>query len=66
MNNMDIDTLKRKEVLTSDEAKAVCETDSKWAKEYLFHNAWSDTYLNLAVYSEADKEEFDFRREMGF
>ena len=32
----------------------------------LFHSSWNNTYLNLNVYSEVEKEEFDLRKEMGF
>jgi len=32
----------------------------------LFHNFWDNTYLNLNVYSEVDKEEYDLRKEIGF
>jgi hypothetical protein len=38
----------------------------KQAKEYLLYNEWTDTWLNLNVYSEADKEEYDLQREIGF
>lgn len=60
-----IEILKSKELLTAEEAKLVFKADLKWASEYLFHNFWNNTYLNLDVYSEADKEEFDLRKEMG-
>ena len=60
-----IEILKSKELLTAEEAKLVFKADLKWASEYLFHNFWNNTYLNLDVYSEVDKEEFDLRKEMG-
>lgn len=31
----------------------------------MFYHGWNGTYLNLDVYSEVDKEEFDLRKEMG-
>jgi hypothetical protein len=55
-----------KEVLTAEEAQLVKEFMPKQAEAYLFHNDWNNTYLNLNVYSEVEKEEFDLRREMGF
>lgn len=63
--NSQIEILKSKELLTAEEAKLVFNADPKWAGQYLFHNFWNNTYLNLDVYSEADKEEFDLRVEMG-
>jgi hypothetical protein len=36
------------------------------AKAHLFYHSWNNTYLNLNVYSEVEKENFDFRREMGY
>jgi hypothetical protein len=38
----------------------------KMATEYLFHNSWNNTYLNLNVYSEVEKEEYDLRKEIGY
>jgi len=63
---MNIQELKQKEVLTADEAKAVMKADLKWADKYLSHNFWNNTYLNIDVYSERDKEEYDFRMERGY
>lgn len=60
-----INELKKKEVLTAEEAKAVKKADLKWADQFLFHNFWNNTYLNLDVYSEADKEANDLRKEIG-
>jgi hypothetical protein len=36
------------------------------AKEYLFHNSWNNTWLNLNVYSEVEKERHDLAMEQGF
>lgn len=63
MNQIEI--LKRKEVLTAEEAKIVCKADLRWADQYLFHKLWDNTYLNLAAYTESDKEEYDLQREIG-
>jgi hypothetical protein len=32
----------------------------------LFHNSWNNTWLNLNVYSEVEKEKRDLAMEMGF
>jgi hypothetical protein len=55
-----------KEVLTQEERDFCMQVMPKMAKAYLFHNSWNNTYLNLQVYSEVEKEKFDLRREMGF
>lgn len=60
-----IDELKKKEILTAKEALAVKKADLKWADQFLFHNWWNNTYLNLDVYSEVDKEAHDLRKEIG-
>jgi hypothetical protein len=62
---MNVQELKQKEVLTADEAKVVMKADLKWADTYLFHNFWDNTYLNLAVYSEAEHHERVYRMECG-
>ena len=61
-----IEILKGKEVLTAEEAKTVKKADLKWADQFLFHNFWNNTYLNLDVYSEVEKERYDLRKEIGF
>jgi hypothetical protein len=38
----------------------------KMAEAYLFHNTQNNTYLNLNVYSEVEKENYDLQREMGY
>ena len=47
--------------------------DPKSANEYLFYHKWNmgnheykNTWLNLNVYSERDKEEHDLRAELGY
>ncbi len=55
-----------KEVLTQEERDIVMEYWPAMGKEFLFHNSWNNTYLNLNVYSEAEKEERDFRIELGY
>ena len=54
-----------KEVLTQEERDMCMQLMPKMAEAYLFHNPWDNTYLNLKVYSEVEKEEYDLRREMG-
>lgn len=55
-----------KEVLTAEEADLCFQLMPAKAKAHLFHNSWNNTYLNLNVYSEVEKEEYDFRKEIGF
>ena len=54
-----------KEVLTAEEAEMCFQIMPSMAKEYLFHNFWNNTYLNLNVYSEVEKERYDLQKEMG-
>ena len=54
-----------KEVLTQEERDIVMAFWPAMGKEYLFHNFWNNTYLNLNVYSEVEKEKHDLRKEMG-
>lgn len=58
--------LHTKEVLTAEEAQLCFESMPVMAKEYLFYHTWNDTYLNLNVYSEVEKEEYDLKKEIGF
>ena len=53
-----------KEILTQEEYDFCKAWDPEESKS-LFHNFWDNTYLNLNVYSEVEKEEFDLRKEMG-
>ena len=53
-----------KEILTQEEYEFCKAWDAEEVKN-LFHNPWDNTYLNLNVYSEVEKEEYDLRREMG-
>jgi len=61
-----IEALKEKVLLTAEEAKLVFESNPDWAAEYLFLQKWDNSYLNLNVYSEVEKEAFDLRKEIGF
>jgi len=55
-----------KEVLNQEERDMCMQLIPAMAKEYLFHNAWDNTYLNLNVYSEVEKEKRDLQIEMGY
>ncbi len=48
-----------KEVLTQEERDMCMQLIPKMAEAYLFHNTWDNTYLNLNVYSEVEKEDHD-------
>ena len=54
------------EVLTLEEYELVNDWFPDFAKDKLFHNFWNNTYLNLNVYSEVEKEAYDLQREMGY
>jgi hypothetical protein len=54
-----------KEILTQAERDVCMEVRPAMATEMLFHHSWNNTWLNLNVYSERDKEEYDLRREQG-
>jgi len=56
--------LKTKTYLTNEEREILLVIDNQFAVEYLF-NVRNDQWLNLSVYSEADKEERDLRIEQG-
>ena len=51
-----------KEILSIHEAELVNKYVSSPS---LFYNAYSNNYLNLNVYSEVEKEEFDLKKEIG-
>jgi hypothetical protein len=55
-----------KEVLTAEERDILNSTNPEWVKQFLFHNTWNNTYLNLDVYSEVDHHERQYRMEIGF
>jgi hypothetical protein len=52
------------EILSQEEYEFCKAWDAEEAKN-LFHNFWNNTYLNLNVYSEVEKEKHDLRKEMG-
>ena len=54
-----------KELLSAREAQCCFQYMPAMAKAYLFHHSWNNTYLNLNVYSEVEKEASDLRKEMG-
>lgn len=69
MENIDFQTAQElmytKELLTQEERDVCMQFMPAMAKEYLFHNSWNNTWLNLNVYSEVDKERRDFDMERG-
>jgi hypothetical protein len=58
--------LNNKEVLTQEERDLVFQVNPEWVREYLFHNSWNNTYLNLNVYSEVEHHEYQLKMEIGF
>ena len=54
------------EVLTQEERDLVFQVNPEWVVKYLFYNSWNNTYLNLNVYSEVEKETYDLQKEIGF
>ena len=58
--------LMSKEVLTAEDRDIINSTNPEWVKEYLFHNTWNNTYLNLDVYSEINHEKRQFEMERGY
>jgi hypothetical protein len=54
-----------KEILTQEEFDFCKALNAEEAWKYL-NDLGDGRYLNINVYSEADKEEYDLRREMGF
>jgi hypothetical protein len=63
---MNTQELMSKEVLTAEERDIINSTNPEWVKEYLFHNFWNNTYLNLDIYSEAEHHERVYRMECGY
>jgi hypothetical protein len=63
MNTQD---LMNKEILTSQERDTLNSINPEWVKEYLFHNSWSNTYLNLSVYSEVEHDRHQYEMELGY
>jgi hypothetical protein len=63
MNTQD---LMNKEILTSQERDTLNSINSEWVKEYLFHNSWNNTYLNLSVYSEVEHDRHQYEMELGY
>ena len=55
-----------KEVLTQEERDMCMHFMPAMATEYLFYHSWNNTYLNLNVYSEVEKERYDLQKEIGF
>ena len=54
-----------KEVLSQEERDMCMVLMPTMAKEYLFHNTWNNTWLNLNVYSEVKQDARQFAIETG-
>jgi len=63
---MNTQQLMEKVLLTAEERDSVNSINPEWVKEFLFHNTWNNTYLNLDVYSEVDHEKRQFEMERGY
>lgn len=57
--------LSTKEMLTQEEYDFCLDWDHQETKNCVF-NVSKGRYLNLLLYSEADKEEYDLKRETGY
>jgi len=53
------------EVLTQEEYEFCKAWDAEETKQYLFHNTWNNTWLNLNVYSEVEHHDRQYRMECG-
>ena len=53
------------QILTELEAKAIKEVYPLFAKEYLFYQEYSNTYLNLYTYSEIEHDRLQLLQEQG-
>ena len=63
---MNTQELMNKEIITAEERDIINSSNPEWVKEYLFHNFWNNTYLNLSVYSEVEHEHRQYEMERGF
>ena len=55
-----------KEVLSQEERDMCMYFMPAMTESNLFHNTWNNTWLNLNVYSEVEKEKHDLEMELGF
>lgn len=60
------DLMYTKEVLSQEERDMCMHFMPAMAEANLFHNTWNNTWLNLSVYSEVEKEKRDLEMELGF
>jgi hypothetical protein len=61
-----VEALMETESLTREEYELVKAWFPDFASEYLFHNDWNDTFLNLNIYSEVKHHEHQYRMEIGY
>jgi hypothetical protein len=66
MKDMNTQQLMKKVLLTTEERDSINSINPEWVKQFLFHNTWNNTYLNLDVYSEVDHEKRQFEMERGY
>jgi hypothetical protein len=66
MKDMNTQELMNKVCLTAEERDSINSVNPEWVKQFLFHNTWNNTYLNLDVYSEVDHEKRQFEMERGY
>jgi hypothetical protein len=59
------DLRKNAEVLTVVQAQVIQQYKPAWARDYLFYQEWTNTYLNLWVYSEAETDAQQLLQEQG-
>jgi len=57
--------LKLKEKISAYEGGVLHKLEPEWSSEYLHYNSWTNTYLNLAVYSEAEHDAQQLLKEQG-
>ena len=63
---MNTQELMEQEIITAEERDIINSSNPEWVKEYLFHNFWNNTYLNLSIYSEVEHERRQYEMERGF
>ena len=53
-------------IFTQEDHDLCMQVDPTSAEKYLFYHSWNNTWLNLNIYSERDKEEHDLQMERGY
>jgi hypothetical protein len=60
-----LEIMNTKEILDQDERNFCVEVLGELASKNLFYKRWDETWLNLNIYSEQVKDEFDLKQEQG-